>query len=185
MFSERGYDGVSTRDIAGAIGINSASIYYHFPSKAELLQSLYRFYSVERSKQQPKLEELLRRAETDPPHDVLMQSEARCNEEAREILDQIIVIATHNIGISPESERFIRENIFDPITNILKPLLKRMVELGRIRPFDIDAFLSIFYYYRYSVTALDNSLFKQNIAELQSTTSYLFSLITPSTNDQK
>ena len=33
MFSERGYDKVTTREIAKSIGINSASIYHHFASK--------------------------------------------------------------------------------------------------------------------------------------------------------
>jgi AcrR family transcriptional regulator len=35
-FSERGFQGTSIRDIAKACGINSATIYSHFPSKAQL-----------------------------------------------------------------------------------------------------------------------------------------------------
>lgn len=31
-----GYNGLNFRDLAAAVGIKSASIYYHFPSKAEL-----------------------------------------------------------------------------------------------------------------------------------------------------
>ncbi len=185
MFSERGYDGVSTRDIANVIGINSASIYYHFPSKAALLQSLFRLYSTERQKQSPDLEELLRLAETDSPHAVLMKSAFYYSDEMSEILDQIIVVATHGIGINPESDCFIRENIFDPTRNTLKPLLERMVELGRINPFDINAFLGIFSFYCYSAAALNNSSFKQSIAEFQSAMSYLFSLIAPIASKQK
>ena len=41
LFSgERGYDGASPRDIADAIGINKASLYYYFPGKEDILRSV-------------------------------------------------------------------------------------------------------------------------------------------------
>jgi AcrR family transcriptional regulator len=179
LFSEQGSDKVTTREIAKAIGINSASIYYHFSSKEDLLKSLYKLYSEERRKQYPDLQELLRLAETEPPHDVLMKSEFHYQEDIREMLDQIIVIATCRIKADPESESFVRENIFDSIINFLKPLLERLVELGRIEPLDIDAFLGILCYYCFSAAALNNSPFRQGVAEYQTAMSHIFSMITP------
>ena len=44
LFSSNGYDNVSTREIASAVGINSASIYYHYSSKEEILDDCYNFY---------------------------------------------------------------------------------------------------------------------------------------------
>ena len=48
-FAERqmrkgGYDAVSFRDIASAVGIKSASVHYHFPTKADLGQAVTRRY---------------------------------------------------------------------------------------------------------------------------------------------
>lgn len=40
LFAERGYAGTSTRDIAEHLGMTSASLYYHFPAKDELLSAL-------------------------------------------------------------------------------------------------------------------------------------------------
>ena len=40
LFSERGYDGVSMRELAAAVGIKAASIYNHFSSKEEIFNSL-------------------------------------------------------------------------------------------------------------------------------------------------
>jgi TetR/AcrR family transcriptional regulator, cholesterol catabolism regulator len=41
LFRERGYHVTSMRDIAHEVGMLSGSIYYHFPSKEELLLSVY------------------------------------------------------------------------------------------------------------------------------------------------
>lgn len=44
LVQTRGYNGFSFRDIAAIIGIKSASIHYHFPSKADLGVALVRRY---------------------------------------------------------------------------------------------------------------------------------------------
>ena len=40
MFSYRGYDSVSIREIARAVGIKESSIYNHFKSKEEILTTI-------------------------------------------------------------------------------------------------------------------------------------------------
>lgn len=40
MFSDLGYDAVSIRDIAKAVGIKESSIYYHFKNKQAILDSI-------------------------------------------------------------------------------------------------------------------------------------------------
>jgi AcrR family transcriptional regulator len=38
LMAEQGYEGTSTRDIASAAGVSVAALYYHFPSKLDLLR---------------------------------------------------------------------------------------------------------------------------------------------------
>jgi AcrR family transcriptional regulator len=40
LFSDKGYEGVSMRDIAGAAGIKAASLYNHFKSKEDIFNSI-------------------------------------------------------------------------------------------------------------------------------------------------
>jgi AcrR family transcriptional regulator len=40
LFAERGYAGTSIADIAGRLGTTKAALYYHFRSKAEILDAL-------------------------------------------------------------------------------------------------------------------------------------------------
>jgi AcrR family transcriptional regulator len=41
LFGTRGYDSTSMRDIAAAVGMLPGSLYYHFPSKEDLLVAVY------------------------------------------------------------------------------------------------------------------------------------------------
>jgi AcrR family transcriptional regulator len=41
LFSERGIDGVSLREISAAAEVNSAAVHYHFGSKEEVLKELF------------------------------------------------------------------------------------------------------------------------------------------------
>ena len=41
LFSQRGIDGVSLREITSAAGVNSASVHYHFGSKNAVLEALF------------------------------------------------------------------------------------------------------------------------------------------------
>jgi AcrR family transcriptional regulator len=40
LFTEQGYEATSLRQIADALGINKASLYYHFPGKEAILRSV-------------------------------------------------------------------------------------------------------------------------------------------------
>jgi AcrR family transcriptional regulator len=40
MFAERGYAGTSLREIAERLGVTKAAVYYHFPTKQDILASL-------------------------------------------------------------------------------------------------------------------------------------------------
>jgi AcrR family transcriptional regulator len=40
LFTERGFDGTSMRDIAAEVGVTNAALYYHFPSKDAMLAAL-------------------------------------------------------------------------------------------------------------------------------------------------
>lgn len=44
LFVERGFDGTSMREIADACGVTKAALYYHYPSKADLLADIVGTY---------------------------------------------------------------------------------------------------------------------------------------------
>jgi AcrR family transcriptional regulator len=46
LFSQKGYDAVSMREIAEAVGIKKASLYSHFSSKDDLLEQIFNYPSA-------------------------------------------------------------------------------------------------------------------------------------------
>src|ERR1700686_180677 len=54
LFAERGFNGVSVRELAGAASVNIASIGYHFRNKEGLLAEVYRRHC------EPMIEERVR-----------------------------------------------------------------------------------------------------------------------------
>jgi AcrR family transcriptional regulator len=40
LFAEKGFENTTTRDIAGAAGINNAALYYYFDNKEQLLYQI-------------------------------------------------------------------------------------------------------------------------------------------------
>lgn len=46
LFSKSGFDGVSVRDIAAAVGIKESSLYKHYASKAAILDSIFEQLSI-------------------------------------------------------------------------------------------------------------------------------------------
>ena len=175
LYADRGYDAVTIREIGKIADINPSTIYFHFKSKKDILLSLYEYFHERQIKAYPVLDELLKQAETDPPIDVLMNAMFHFSDDVREFLDQILVTGSRLIVSDADNERFIRENIFDSVTGTLRPLLERLVELGRIEPLDIDTLLGIFSYYCFSAAALNNSPFKQGPSEYYNAVSFMFS----------
>ena len=41
LFAEKGFHGTSVRDLAQAVGVEAASLYHHFPSKQDLLRTMF------------------------------------------------------------------------------------------------------------------------------------------------
>jgi AcrR family transcriptional regulator len=66
LFTEKGFEGTSTRDISSALGITKSALYYHFKNKDEIVTSLL----AERARE---LDELLEWVLAQPPSPTLVR----------------------------------------------------------------------------------------------------------------
>jgi AcrR family transcriptional regulator len=94
LFADQGYAGTSMRDLADALGMTKAALYYHFPGKADILLALV----------EPLLDEL----------DAIGDAAARGREAS--IRDYVTLLATRAPGMigpmsDPSAKRDIAERL--------------------------------------------------------------------------
>ncbi len=90
LFVERGFDGASMRDIAAACGVTKASLYYHYPSKADLLRDIVGTYL-----------------------DSISTAMARARRAGPEASDQVRAIIAELFSLPPEGRAVIRLAMHD------------------------------------------------------------------------
>ena len=179
MFSERGYKEVTVRQIAHAVGIHVSSLYNHFASKEEILTALYDLYAVHLQQAEPDIEELLRLAETAPPHEVLMRLDYHVDPSIQDIMNRILSVAVREFRIDARSEQFIREHIIEKSTRAVTALLTRMIELGRIEPVNVRVMTDILATYSVGAVLLNNTALQINLGEWRAGLEMIWSLIKP------
>jgi hypothetical protein len=67
--------------------------------------------------------------------------------------------------------------MFDNLQVNLVPVLNRLVELGRVEPFDVTNFVNIVVYYSISAAFLNHSPMKISLDEWQKGLGMIFSLL--------
>jgi len=179
MFADKGYDTVSMRDIAAAVGIRVSSIYHHFSSKLEILESMYAFYARERRHVFPNTQNVLRALETEPLEQVLPMMSYYWPPQIQEKMDRIILIASRRILIDKDSENFVRENFFDALSEIWIQLLHRGIELGKIRPVDIGCYTKLLTCYAFNAAQLNCTAMKLSLQEWTGGLGMFYSLLKP------
>jgi len=86
LFSEKGYDAVSLREIAGEVGITNAAIYNHFNSKNDILNDIFAVFKRKLDGYLLKKAQVDRYIETDTPRQLLERCIGRFTESDMEFM---------------------------------------------------------------------------------------------------
>lgn len=152
LFSKRGYENVSMRDIAEANGMRSASLYNHFPSKESLVDQMYMFYEVNVRDSAPDLDTLMALVPQKTPIEMLHATMMYYSDELQLYMDKIYMIAIMQANWNPQAHELLWNINFEISKNYLTAILQKMMDLGKIEPLDIDVFLEL--YISFAFTAI-------------------------------
>jgi AcrR family transcriptional regulator len=174
LSAKHGFSNISMRNIAEAAGIKAPSIYNHLDGKRGIMLYLYDLYSESRKKAMPDLETLLKLTETKTMLEVLMMSDYHFPPEINDSMQKILIAAIHTMPANIESRDFIYNNVLMTPREITIPLIKRMIKIGRVEPFDIDIFDHILMRCCFSSVALIATPMNINVKEWKTMLESLF-----------
>lgn len=149
LFAEKGYNCVSIREIAKAVGIKGSSIYNHFKSKEDIMETLLTLYKEESDK-------YFEGFYMDNNIDSLILSTT-----IEEMLENSLMMSVGFIGVpkvnkifkvmaselsynSKCREFFLREFITVP-QETLKEIFRKLIEKGRVKSEDAELLAMEFY----------------------------------------
>lgn len=148
LFSQKGYDAVSIREIARAVGIRESSIYNHYKGKEDILDSITGYFISELSKpdsNEVPMEVLL---EKYGPEEFMIVS---CKAYMERFKDERLGKVWRLISIELYRNKKVRD--FFKTTMMSFPLLaweqtfQKMMDLGYLRHCDAKLMAREFFYY--------------------------------------
>ena len=134
LFAERGYAAVTIKDIAGALGVNSALIYYYFENKEDLFHAAID-HAVDRA-----LESHAALAAAHDEPKALIRGWLRTNAELAEPIRRLVKVMMDDAGEAAHQGRIAATiaRFYEAETGILAGAIQAGISAGRFRPVDAE-----------------------------------------------
>lgn len=144
LFAEKGYDGVSIRDIGRAVGITEGAVYKHYASKEAILESIFAYVE---GKIYPKAPEASIDAlvGTFSFREILesMPRSMMADPQLTSITRIMIIEMYHNEKI----RNYVRRELFERPVDETEILFSKLMEKGKIKHCDPRAMATLFISY--------------------------------------
>ncbi|MCB7069648.1 TetR/AcrR family transcriptional regulator [Caldibacillus sp. 210928-DFI.2.22] len=137
LFSQKGFSGVSIREITREVGIKESSLYNHFSSKDEILESILNFFREDFSKTLPPLETL---NEILQKHSVesflragLHNFKKYMEDETGQKMWRLLQVEQFR---SPLAREIILHDLYGKTIEFLEIVFTKFIEFKKIRPYN-------------------------------------------------
>lgn len=148
LFSQKGYDAVSIREIARAVGIRESSIYNHYKGKEDIMDSIFEFFMAELSREDPgelPLEVMLEKY--GPEEYMIVSGRAYLQRINQPRIEKIWRLISIDLYRNEKIRTFFRTTMMDFPLQVWEQTFLRMMELGYIKEYDARLLAREFFNY--------------------------------------
>lgn len=150
LFAERGYAETSVRLVAGAAGLNEATIYIYFSGKADILNEILNTFEEKLDRYAPPRSHMKSGGETDGP----------CKSLCRLLWNYVIKddlfmrwafrIVCMEQFTNEKAGALVRDKLHGEVTENIRSTLDELIKRGEIPVLDTDSFASLWTLAMYS-----------------------------------
>ena len=139
LFSKNGFDNISINDITKAAGIRQSSLYNHFKSKQEILDTIYDFFSYHYLKNRPSISDLEPILQEGSLLDIIYCLKYEFDEEYVQRMLDITKLIYQRIAIDESAREITKSLMLEEGIHFVEAVFNKAVQIGRIAPFDTHA----------------------------------------------
>jgi len=156
LFSQKGFDAVSVREIAREVGIRESSIYNHYKSKEAILDAIIDYFMSELSSSSPPEEEMDKLMETP---ELFFEVGAKAFIERMSVpkTEKIWRIISIELYHNEKIREFFKRELLEVPLAVWEEIFTKMMEKGVIKQIDPKLmareyfYFAIFLYFEYFV----------------------------------
>ena len=148
LFAQKGYDAVSIREIARAVGIRESSIYNHYKGKEDIMDSITDYFITEMSRftlDEVSMEDML--AQYGPEKYMDLAGRAYMEHIKGPRIEKIFRLISIELYRNERVRDFFRTTILAAPLQAWEQMFRRMMDLGYIRAYDAGLLAREFFYY--------------------------------------
>jgi len=138
LFSKKGCNGVSMREIAKEVGIKESSIYNHYKSKDEIIDCIFDYFSSSIKDYRPSELELNKMMDFMSPEDLFKQLVVSYGRSLNGKLDSIARIIYSEQFKNEKAKKLMLESILKEPSIFIAKLLNMMIEKNLIKKIDTE-----------------------------------------------
>lgn len=139
LFMLNGFNNVSIKNIANKAGIRQSTLYNHFKSKYEILDTIYNFYCYYYLKDRCSLENIEDILQKGTLMDIIGYIRYNFKDNYLQKMSDITKIIFQRIGIDDRANKIAKSLIVDEGVKYVEDVFNRAVQIGRLAPFDTHA----------------------------------------------
>lgn len=139
LFMTKGFNDVSLRDIAEKVGIRQSTIYNHFKSKQEILDTVYEFYSYYYQKDRISLKDMETVMRQESLLDIMDCISYDFKEEYAKKMADITKIIFQRVAIDDRAREIGKALFLDSGIKYVEEVFNMGVSCGRLAAFDTHA----------------------------------------------